>query len=150
MSLVPNPLIPIAEVTIGPKTNCRQLSWETLVDFSQWPSLIPGLRETEIVHGNPVGRGTVLCLHWGGNVEHWVIGHWHPEQRLELVRLESNPELGVRFNLRAAQDSEHVLLKASLQIKCYGMSRLFQPLVKLFVIRKVRARFRPLLLRQMQ
>lgn len=138
-------LIQIAATTLGPRPQCREVAWNLLVDFPGWQQLIPGLTAVELEHANPVGRGTVLSLQFGKGSERWSISHWHPEQRLDLVRTTARSATGLRFDLDAAQDSEHVTMGIALEVRSDGIYRLAQPITRALTSRSMRTRFTPLL-----
>ena len=142
-------LIQIASMTLGPREQCREKAWDLLVDFPTWQGVIPGLTAVELEHANPAGRGTVLSLQFGNHGdkhrELWSISHWHPGQRLELIKTTAQSAAGLRFDLDACQDSEHVKVGIALQVDSYGFSRLTLPISRALKSRRMRTRFIPLL-----
>lgn len=138
-------LIQIASITLGPQSQCRDKAWDLLVDFKDWQEVIPGATALELEHANPAGRGTVLSLQFGNRDERWSISHWHPGQRLELIQTSAQSATGLRFDLDAAQDSEHVNMGISLQVESHGIYRLAQPITRALTSRRMRSRFTPLL-----
>ncbi len=135
----------IASVEVGPMSDCREQLWSKLANFSAWTDYLPGLDSLQLTNADPVGRGTVLLQQWGNKEETWQISHWHPGQRLELIQQETAFNLGLRFGLNAGQAAETIQLLLEAEISVNSGFAIADPLYVLFLSRRLKTRFMPLL-----